>query len=99
MTTPTIPPDVDNLDLLRSLAQSLDPDHPQAQLARNTIYAVVSECEQLRQVEIAALLLADLITTEDPGIVLPTAESVIIKTIRGSRSTPEALRRGPAWPT
>lgn len=84
MTTDRNRMNIDPLDLLRLLARQIQVNDPDNSLAYRTIYNVIAECERLRQVEIAALELVDQILVEGINIELPTEESIIVQTIRGT---------------
>jgi hypothetical protein len=73
---------LDTLDLLRLLDNQIGTDHPANQTAHQIIESVVAEMMLLREVEAAALLLADMVTAEGVNVELPTAASPILQVIR-----------------
>ena len=70
---------LDPLALLRLIVRTIDSDELLAPLAQD----LLAEVEHLQEVEIAALQLADMVTADEKVIALPTADSPLIKTIRG----------------
>ncbi len=75
-------PKMTALQLLEVLDSQIDEDHPAGIMAHTLIRSVVTEIILLNEIEAAALILADIVTSQDVTIELPTAHSQIIKTIR-----------------
>ena len=73
---------IDPLDLLRVLARQMRNDDVINSFVDSVIENLIAEVERLREVETAALLLADLVLAEGTNIELPTADSTIIQVIR-----------------
>ena len=80
---------IDPLDLLRLLGSQAADDDEIGGLASIVFDKVIAEVERLREIETAALVLADMVLADTGSIELPTADSPIIQTIRGCKASPK----------